>query len=46
MLAPGGLLGFDDYGWRVFPEPERCPALAVNAFPGIMRGRFEALERG
>ncbi|VTR94238.1 Uncharacterized protein OS=Pirellula staleyi (strain ATCC 27377 / DSM 6068 / ICPB 4128) GN=Psta_1297 PE=4 SV=1: Methyltransf_24 [Gemmata massiliana] len=46
LLAPGGLLGFDDYGWRMFPEPERCPALAIDAFLGVMRGQFETLERG
>ena len=36
----------DDYGWRVFPEPERAPALAVDAFLGVMRGRFEEVHRG
>ena len=45
-LAPGGLLGFDDYGWKGFPEPQRCPALAVEAFLNVMRGRFDELHRG
>jgi predicted O-methyltransferase YrrM len=46
LLKPGGLLGFDDYGWRVFPEPERCPALAINAFLDIMRRQLTVVERG
>lgn len=46
LLKPGGLLGFDDYTWQVFPEPERCPGLAINAFLTVMRGRYEGLHRG
>jgi predicted O-methyltransferase YrrM len=46
LLRPGGLIGFDDYGWNGFPEPERCPALAVDAFLAVMRGRFAELHRG
>ncbi len=46
LLAPGGLLGFDDYGWRGPPEPERRPALAIDAFLAVMRGRYEEMHRG
>jgi predicted O-methyltransferase YrrM len=46
LLKVGGLLGFDDYGWRVFPEPERRPGPAVDAFLGLMRGHFQELHRG
>jgi predicted O-methyltransferase YrrM len=46
LVKPGGLVGFDDYAWRVFPEPQRCPALAVDAFLSVMRGRFEEVHRG
>lgn len=46
LLKPGGLLGFDDYGWRVFPEPERRPAPAVDAFLTCLRGWYEPVHRG
>jgi predicted O-methyltransferase YrrM len=46
LLKVDGVLGFDDYAWRMFPEPERCPGLAVDAFLGVMRGRFEDIHRG
>ena len=46
LLKPGGILGFDDYGWHVFPEPEKRPGPAVDAFLLTMRKRFEELYRG
>lgn len=46
LLKPGGLLGFDDYGWRGHPDPARCPALGIDGFLGAMRGRYEELHRG
>ena len=46
LLKPAGLLGFDDYTWRGFPEPERCPALGIDAFLSAMRGQFREVHRG
>jgi hypothetical protein len=46
LLAPGGLLGFDDYKWQKFPEPERCPGVAIDGFLAAMRGRYRELHRG
>jgi predicted O-methyltransferase YrrM len=46
LLKPGGLMGFDDYQWHVFPAPERCPALAVDAFLNVMRGELTVVDRG
>jgi predicted O-methyltransferase YrrM len=46
LVKPGGLVGFDDYGWRERPEPHRRPAPAIDAFLGAMHGRFEELHRG
>jgi predicted O-methyltransferase YrrM len=46
LLRQGGVLGFDDYGWPGFPQPERCPALGIDSFLNAMRGRFQALHRG
>ncbi|MFO0802841.1 MAG: class I SAM-dependent methyltransferase [Gemmataceae bacterium] len=46
LLKPGGLLGFDDYRWQGFPESERRPALAIDAFLRVHRGRYEDVHRG
>ncbi|HEV3383834.1 MAG TPA: class I SAM-dependent methyltransferase [Gemmata sp.] len=46
LLKPGGLMGFDDYEWHVYPAPERCPALAIDAFVDVMRGQLTVLDRG
>jgi hypothetical protein len=46
LLKPGGLMGFDDYGWRVFPQPEHWPGLAIDAFLYCMRGKFTEVHRG
>jgi predicted O-methyltransferase YrrM len=46
LLVPGGILGFDDYGWRVSPDPAECPAAGIDAFLAAMRGRFAELHRG
>lgn len=46
LLRPGGLMGFDDYAWGAYSEPERCPALAVDAFLACHRGAYEEVHRG
>lgn len=46
LLRSGGFMGFDDYEWCRFPEPERCPRLAIDAFLSVMRGRLEEVHRG
>jgi predicted O-methyltransferase YrrM len=46
LLKPGGLLGFDDYTWRKYPEPERSPAPGIDGFLAAMRGRYEEVHRG
>jgi|GEM_PF-1604755 len=46
LLRPGGLLGFDDYRWRQFPEPERCPGIAVDGFLAAHKGRYKEIHRG
>jgi hypothetical protein len=46
VLKPGGLLGFDDCGWRVGAAPEHWPAPGVDGFLWAMRGRFEEVHRG
>jgi predicted O-methyltransferase YrrM len=46
LLKPRGLLAFDDYEWSRFPEPERRPKPAIDAFLSVLRGRYELLHRG
>ncbi len=46
LLKVGGLLAFDDYQWRGFPEPERCPQVAIDSFLAMMPGRYEMLQKG
>jgi predicted O-methyltransferase YrrM len=46
LLKPGGLLGFDDYKWRDFPEPEKCPGVAIDGFLASMRGRYREIHHG
>ncbi|OWK38609.1 class I SAM-dependent methyltransferase [Fimbriiglobus ruber] len=46
LLKVGGVLGFDDYGWKGMPEAVQRPAMAVDAFLGCMKGKFEEIHRG
>jgi hypothetical protein len=46
LLKPGGLLGFDDYGWRGVSDPTHCPALAIDAFLSVMRRCLTEVHRG
>lgn len=46
LLNENGLLGFDDYGWKVRQELQHTPALAIDAFMAVMKGRFETLHHG
>jgi predicted O-methyltransferase YrrM len=46
LLRPGGMLVFDDYGWRPWAPLHQTPALAVDAFLAVMLGHFEEVHRG
>lgn len=46
LLKVGGLMGFDDYGWRQHPAPGHCPAPGVDGFLWAMRGHFAEVHRG
>jgi predicted O-methyltransferase YrrM len=45
LLKLGGIMGFDDYGWRGSPSPASCPALGIDAFLEAMTGQFAMLYR-
>jgi len=36
---------FDDYHWNLYPEAERQPRLAIDAFLACYRGRYRELHR-
>jgi SAM-dependent methyltransferase len=46
LLAPGGVLVFDDYLWDRFEEPLLRPAPAVDAFRGLVGDSSETLFSG
>lgn len=48
ILAPGGLLAFDDYLWKPSDGggPTRAPGVAVDAFAAVYEDRLEVLETG
>lgn len=46
LLKPGGFMGFDDYQWQKFPEPERRPKLAIDSFLAVMRRECEVVHKG
>lgn len=46
VIAPGGVLAFDDYTWgEGLPTADR-PHDAIDFFLDLYRGRYELLERG
>lgn len=46
LLKPHGMLAFDDYHWKHFPDPRRNPKLAIDAFCSVFSGQFDLLHRG
>ena len=46
LLAVDGFLVFDDYGWSaVGPDPLLRPGPAIDAFLGLVDGKFELLSK-
>jgi predicted O-methyltransferase YrrM len=46
LVTRGGLVGFDDYGWRGFADPQRNPGPAIDSFLAASRGRYDVLHKG
>jgi Methyltransferase domain len=44
LLRAGGILIFDDYLWRRYPQDLDNPAAAVNAFLNIKKGKYTLLR--
>lgn len=41
LLAPGGLLLFDDYMWELNDEPTQTPKIGFDAFAACFAGQFK-----
>ena len=46
LLKVGGVLIWDDYAWNVFPEPTKCPKIAIDAFLACYANQIELLGMG
>jgi SAM-dependent methyltransferase len=45
LLKPGGLLIFDDYGWRMDAPPLKRPQMAIDLFLAAFGGQLELLHK-
>ena len=45
LLKPGGILIFDDYLWRNYPQPQLNPALGIDSFLAGFAGRYQLLHK-
>jgi len=46
LLNPGGLLIFDDFGWKGYAEPHKNPKLAIDVFVSCNRDQLTVLHVG
>jgi len=48
LLKTGGVLIFDDYGWRdpQNPDPTNSPAMAIDFFYNVYRHKYEIIHQG
>lgn len=44
MLKIGGLMIFDDYFWRLYPNPLDNPAAAINLFLRLKHGAYKLID--
>ena len=45
LLRPGGILIFDDYLWRNYPQPQLNPALGIDSFLAAFAGRYKLVHK-
>lgn len=45
LMAPGGLVIFDDYEWELMDHPDERPKLGVDAFLKAFEGQYRELHR-
>lgn len=46
LMAPGGILIFDDLEWNAYPEPGKTPKLAIQTFFEMYRDQLSVLHIG
>lgn len=46
LLKPGGILIWDDYGLRRYPNPLDNPAPAIEAFLKVYEGQYKLISKG
>ena len=46
MLAPGGIMIFDDYEWEWMPEPQSNPKLGIDSFLRAFEGQYRIVHKG
>ena len=46
LMRPGGLIGFDDYGWRRYADVNENPKAAIDAFSNIYWKQLEIVSGG
>jgi len=46
LVAPGGLIVFDDYEWYGFEDVTQNPKLGIDAFLRAYEGGYRTIERG
>lgn len=48
LLKTGGLLIFDDYGWKDpnAPDPTNSPAMAIDFFYAVNRNKYDVVMQG
>jgi len=44
MFKVGGILIFDDYLWRYYPNAIDNPAVAINAFQRMKQGSYKIVR--
>lgn len=45
LMHVGGIVIFDDYGWKHYKDPTRNPDMAIDAFLGVFKGSYDLVAK-
>jgi hypothetical protein len=45
LLRPGGIMIFDDYEWKPYPDPWMMPGMAIDSFLHVYERQYELLGK-
>jgi hypothetical protein len=45
LMAPGGLVILDDYGWELMNDELERPKLGIDAFLKTIDGQYDVVQR-